>query len=248
MKKIHLPRFLFFVLLLSACLIDNKSEAKVLPCPVRIDSTSRVPFAALKINLIQMVFHEIPVSFELYLKEKRSIQFQVGYLFSNHNKYGQYFGFGQNATATPEGFWSYRLSPFNDHGLSFKFEFRQYGKKFYFGPQLMYKHCYYKELSFPVFGGGSITRDYVESKNSNILGMALIMGRSDMMGKIIFDWYGAVGLRVRAMSITTNVIYDSPRPPTYPNTTEEFDSVYPFVNLGVRLGIQLMKNAKGNQE
>lgn len=111
-------------------------------------------------------------------------------------------------------------------------------KFFYYAPQFMYKYCFYKEATFPL-DRISITIDQTESKFSNIFGLGFIMGRQFEAGKMVFDGYSGIGLRVRSMSVTILKIVDPPRPVTYPNSKEDFSSIYPFINFGLRIGIKL---------
>ena len=205
-----------------------------------------VSFGSIKFNPIQILFNEIPVSLEVDLPHDNSMQFQLGFIYPSSENSGLrkvFESMGPNGDATSDGLFSYRKSPYNNYGLSFKFELRSYGKILYFGPQFMYKYCFYKEATFPIFNG-SITRDITESKYSNILGFGFVFGRQSDKGEIVYDWYGGFGVRLRLMSVTTVKIVDSPRPVSYPNTRENFTSFYPFINLGVRIGFKLWKTEK----
>jgi hypothetical protein len=207
---------------------------------------ARVSFGAIKINPLQLLFNEFPVSFEMDISREWSIQFQIGYIFpsSKNNGFRHLFeSNGPNADASSEGLFSYRNSPFNNHGLSFKIEFRKNGRSAYYGPQIMYKRSFYKEDTFPIYNG-SITRDITESKYSNIFGIGYFLGRQWDNRELVFDFYTCIGLRLRQMSVTTVKIVDSPRPVSYPNTTENFSSFYPFINLGLRIGVKLWKNVR----
>lgn len=204
---------------------------------------ANVSFGAIKINPLQLLFNEFPVSFEFGLSHKRSVQFQIGFIFpsSKNNSFRHLFeSNGPNADASSEGLFSYRNCPFNNHGLSFKFEVRKNGRYAYHGPQFMYKNLFYKEATFPIYNG-SITRDITESKYSNIYGIGYFLGRQWDNREVVFDFYSCIGFRLRKMSVTTVKIEDSPRPVTYPNTTEHFSSFYPFINLGLRIGLKLWK-------
>jgi hypothetical protein len=197
-------------------------------------------FGIIKINPLQTFFCEIPVSFETFRKGNRSTQFQIGFLFPFKEHYiGKLFeSMGANGTASTQGLFSYRKSPFNNHGLSFKIEFRKYGRYLYYAPQLMYKFCFYKDVTFPVFESFR-TIDQTESKFSNIFGSGLIIGRQSNKHNLIFDWYAGAGLRLRSISVRILKIEDSPRPVLYPDSKEICYSFYPFINIGLRLGIKL---------
>lgn len=214
-------------------------------------------FGTLKINPIQPVFSEIPVSFEIYRTPKRSLQFQVGFIFPRRNSRMNQTAFnsnGEEGMATDKGLYSYRRSPFNnDFGINLKTEFRIYSreinspqrtnhkKSFYYAPQLTYKFCYYKDQTFAMHYSG-FSHYQTESKYSHILGIGIMIGMQSYNHSLITDWYGGLGFRCRAMSVVINEIY-SPyggRITTiYPNTTNNDVSFYPFINLGVRLGFEL---------
>ena len=202
----------------------------------------RITYGIIKFNPVQSLFGEIPISFELICPKESSIQFQVGLIFPFNKESGARKIFesnGTNADASSKGLLSYRNSPYNSFGLSFKIEFRKYGRYFYHGPQFMYKNSFYKNATFAVFGTG-ITLDQTESKFSNIFGFGYILGRQSDGNNIVFDWYGCIGFRYRTMSV--NVIkIRYPQTIQYPNTTESKNSFYPFINLGVRIGFKLKK-------
>ena len=214
---------------------------------INADSTAaHVSFGAIKINPIQLIFNEFPVSFEIDIPNERSVQFQLGYIFPSAKNYSfrkLFESNGTNADATSTGLLSYRQSPYNNYGFSFKIEFRKNRRYAYYGPQIMYKYCFYKEATFPIYNG-SITRDITESKYSNIFGIGYFLGRQWDNRDLVFDFYTCIGFRLRQMSVTTVKIVDSPRPVSYPNTTENFSSFYPFINLGLRIGIKLWKNVR----
>ena len=220
--------------------VVSKSENDILADTILAD----VSFGAIKINPMQLLFNEFPVSFEWGFSRDRSVQFQTGFIFPSSKNYSLRHLFessGPNADASTAGLFSYRKSPYNNHGLSFKFEFRKNRRYAYYGPQLTYKYCFYKEATFPVYNG-SISRDITETKYSNIFGIGYILGRQWNSSVLVFDFYTCIGFRVRSMSVTTVKIEDSPRPVIYPNTTENFSSFYPFINLGLRMGLKLWKN------
>lgn len=203
--------------------------------------TNRRSVKIIKINPTQLFFSEIPVSFEYFYKQKSSVQFQLGFIFPINEQMPQrhlFESMGKNGNATSDGLLSYRTSPYNNWGLSFKLELREYRRFLYYGAQFMYKYCFYKEATFPL-NSMSITIDQTESKFSHIFGLGFIMGRQFEAGKMVFDGYSGAGFRVRSMSVTILKISDPPRPVTYPNKKEEFSSVYPFINFGLRIGIKL---------
>ena len=214
-------------------------------------------FGTLKINPIQPIFSEIPVSFEIYITPKRSLQFQVGYIFPRRNsKMNQtvFNSSGEEGMATDEGLFSYRRSPFNnDFGINLKTEFRIYSreinspqtanhkKSFYYAPQLTYKYCFYKDQTFAMHYSG-FSHYQTESKYSHIIGFGIMIGIQSYYHSLIIDWYGGLGVRLRSMSVMIHEIYSPyslPGITTYPNTTNDDVSFYPFVNLGVRLGFKL---------
>jgi hypothetical protein len=241
--------FFFLLLLISECPANGLKRIDITRLSEELYSDTilgDVSFGSIKFNPIQLIFNEIPVSLEIDLPHDNSMQFQLGFIYPSSQNSGLrkvFESMGPNGDATSDGLFSYRKSPYNNYGLSFKLEFRSYGKTLYFGPQFMYKYCFYKEATFPIFNG-SITRDITESKYSNILGFGFIFGRQSDNGELVYDWYGGLGFRIRLMSVTTVKIVDSPRPVSYPDTSEDFTSFYPFINLGVRIGFKLWKTEK----
>ncbi len=207
-----------------------------------IDSIpGQIPLGIIKVNLIQPLFGEIPFSFELFRPKERSLQFQVGLIFPFPEKsFGRrlFEESGENGEVTSSGLFSYRKSPYNNYGLSFKFEFRKYGRYFYRGPQIMYKNCFYKNSIFSIYDGYQ-----TESKFSNIIGFGYILGRQNDGGKIVLDWYGCIGFRFRVMLVNVlKLQYGSTT--YYPNSSKFINTFYPFINLGLRIGVKLWGEVK----
>jgi hypothetical protein len=251
----------FFCIYLECFGINNGSI--ILNESYACSNTDSIPekraFGTLKINPLQILYCEIPVSLEIYRFRKASLQIQTGYIFSARNtSMGKFFeSWGSEGTAKSEGLISYRNSPFNnDGGINLKIEFRKYKHLLssdrnqpyhstYFAPQLMYKYTYYKNLTFTKkdgTGGGDFTYYQTESKNSHVFGFGLMFGFQSCHGKFVTDWYGGFGLRVRAINATIHEIseyWNRPGYPLYPNTIESGVSFYPFINLGVRMGFEL---------
>ncbi|MGC1389716.1 MAG: hypothetical protein WA816_01650 [Bacteroidales bacterium] len=217
-------------------------------------------FGTLKINPIQPIFSEIPVSFEIYRTPKRSLQFQVGFIFPRRNSKMNQTAFnsnGEEGMATDKGLFSYRRSPFNnDGGINLKMEIRNYSreinspqttnhkKSFYYAPQFTYKYCFYKDQTFAMHYNG-FSHYQTESKYSNILGFGIMIGIQSSNHSFVTDWYGGLGFRCRSTSVTIHEIYSPyalPGTTIYPDTNNNDVSFYPFVNLGVRLGFDLKKN------
>ena len=201
-----------------------------------------VTCAVFKINPLQLLFSEIPVSFELFLPHEMSIQLQAGYIFPMGGGKTPFENMGPEGEATDEGLLSYRINPYNNRGVNVKFEFRKYGKHIYFGPQLMYKNCFYKNLDFNI-SEGTISKKQTENKTSNIIGIGFVVGSQSDGYNLIFDWYAAIGLRKRSMSVTVLKVeyYNALHSTSYPNESENISSVYPFLNLGVRIGFTFRK-------
>lgn len=214
-------------------------------------------FGTLKINPIQPVLSEIPVSFEMYGSPRSSLQFQIGYIFPRRNSLMNQVIFnsmGEEGMPTDEGIFSYRNSPFNnDAGINVKMEIRIYSREinslqttdhknsFYYAPQFTYKYCFYNDQTFETHYSG-FPHYQTESKYSNILGIGIMIGRQSYNHNFIKDWYGGFGFRFRMMSVTIHEIYNPypiPGKTIYPNTTDNGVSFYPFINLGVRFGFEL---------
>jgi hypothetical protein len=102
----------------------------------------------------------------------------------------------------------------------------------------MYKNCFYKNSIFSIYDGYQ-----TESKFSNIIGFGYILGRQNDRRNIVFDWYGSVGFRFRVMLVNVLKIQDGLA--FYPNSKKSISTFYPFINLGLRIGIKLWKNHPG---
>jgi hypothetical protein len=235
--------FMFLFSFENKCFGNSNKESVAEGLNINSDTIfTDVSFGAIKINPFQLLLSEFPVSFELDLPHERSIQLQAGYIFPIKT-IKTFEQSGRNGDASSDGLFSYRNSPYNNHGVSIKFEFRQYGKKWYYGSQLMYKYCFYKAAVFPIYSGG-ITLNQTESKFSNVFGLGFIFGQQNDNGEIVYDWFGGIGLRVRFMDVTVLKIENPAyrQGTTYPNTNETIFSAYPFINFGLRLGVKLWKN------
>ena len=216
-------------------------------------------FGTLKVNPLQIIFSEIPVSLEIYRLQRLSLQIQIGYILTARNSTMEslFESWGPEGTAKSDGLLSYRTSPYNnDGGINIKIEFRKYkhvlssdrNKPYgsaYIATQVMYKYSYYRNLTFTKkdgTGGGDFTYYQRESKNSHVFGFGLMFGYQSCHGKFVTDLYGGFGLRIRAISAKIHEIseyWNRPGYPLYPNTIESKTSVYPFVNVGIRMGFEL---------
>lgn len=187
---------------------------------------------AIKVNTLQVLFCEAPVAFEMFGRNNKSLQVHAGIIFPlEDDSFLQDFfrSSGDNGTASEKGLFSYRVSPYNNHGLSFRYEFRTYVNGYYIGPQVTYKFLNYDDASFHVFSEGElITRK--ESKFSRIFGLGLMAGRQTYFGRQVTDFYAGIGLRYRTMDIDIT----SPE-----NENKSIRSYYPFFNIGFRTGIVL---------
>ena len=77
----------------------------------------KTSFGVIKINPIQVLFSEIPVSFEVNLPRKSSVQFQLGLIFPFPEKSFERRVFeesGENGEVSSNGLISYRKSPYNN--------------------------------------------------------------------------------------------------------------------------------------
>jgi hypothetical protein len=251
----------FLCTYLECCGINNNSFLldELYGCSKSDSIPAKRAFGTLKINPVQILTCEIPVSFEIYRLRKSSLQIQVGYIFSAKDTpmAGFFESWGVEGTASDGYLISYRRSPYNnDGGINLKIEFRKYkhfmgsDRKFsysssYFAPQLMYKYTYYNYQTFTKkdgTGSGDFTYYQTESKDSNIFGFGLMFGHQYCRGKFVTDWYGGFGFRITAISATIHEItyyWNRPGYPKYPNTAESDVSLYPFVNFGLRMGFEL---------
>jgi hypothetical protein len=211
-------------------------------------------FGTLKFNPVQAVFSEIPVSLEIYRKDRFSLQIQAGYIFSSKKSPFKplFESWGTEATASDGYLLSYRRSPFNnDGGVNIKIEFRKYKHPLnrnsyysssYFAPQLMYKFTQYDHQKFTIKHGTDFTFYQTESKHSSSFGLGIIFGHQYRFEKFILDNYAGFGLRLTSIKCRINEISTYfPRPgwPYYPNTLESQSRIYPFVNLGLRFGFEI---------
>jgi hypothetical protein len=201
--------------------------------------TGRRYLMTLKASTLQVLFSEAPFIIEIFGRNSFSHQFQAGIIFPlKEDSFLEDFfeSSGKNATASPDGLMSYRNSPYNTHGMSFKYELRKYGRKFYVAPQVMYKYNFYNDYSFRILQDDR-TIVQTESKRSKILGIGLMAGRQTYFMRHVTDWYAGVGFRARKMTYNVQeVSYGQYFQPGY--SGEKF-SVYPFINFGLRTGFVL---------
>ncbi|HEX2921050.1 MAG TPA: hypothetical protein VHO50_07790 [Bacteroidales bacterium] len=194
----------------------------------------------IKCSTLQVLFSEAPFSIEIFRKNDISHQFQVGIIFPlEDDSFLQdlFRTSGENSTASENGIFSYRNSPYNNHGLSLKYELRKYSENFYYAPQAMFKYCGYEEGVFRVYNNGK-PEEIKESKFSRVIGLGIMAGRQTYFREQALDWYFGIGIRARRMSIRqTNPEYTKTTPDKGYDSSEEKFSLYPFVNLGFRIGI-----------
>lgn len=194
-----------------------------------------------KVSTLQVLFSEAPFSLEIFLHDDLSMQFQAGIVFPLERDHflEQFFqSGGKNSTASPSGLISYRTSPYNSHGLSFKYEMRKYYYNFYVAPQAMYKFTYYNDYVFDVYRDNTKVKQ-TESKRSSIAGLGLMLGRQTYFLRQATDWY--IGLGLRARKINARVLKEQYQTVSqevlYPDSHEMKFSVYPFFNFGFRTGL-----------
>jgi hypothetical protein len=202
--------------------------------------TGKRYFMAIKFNTIQVLYSEAQFSLEFFGKRHLSSQIQAGIIFPMRPGFflKQFFeSYGPNATATDKGIFSYRNSPFNNHGISLKYELRRFGNEFYYAPQLMYKRVWYDEEIFNIWQGSNVIKQ-TESKSSGIFGIGLMIGKQVCYRRQITDWYGGIGIRIRNTRATVLEISDPcyPGSSCYPGNQESHLSVYPVINLGFKIG------------
>lgn len=201
---------------------------------------------AIKLNPFQPILSEAPLSFEFFGRKNSGFQVQIGYIFPRYNSYLYTLMNmqGEEAMATDDGIFSYRISPFNNYGFSTKLEFRKYSMKgFYSSLQLMYKYCFYNNLTFGLHHGGMAIYQK-ESKDSNICGLGLMFGKQTGDSHLLMDWYFGGGIRTRSIHavIDESWVYGRPSWGTsYVDKQVNSNSVYLFVNLGYRIGFRFGK-------
>lgn len=205
--------------------------------------TGRRYFGTLKVNTLQVLFSEAPFTLEIFLRNDLSMQLQAGIIFplESDSFLEQIFRSSElNSTASRSRLISYRTSPYNNRGLSFKAELRKYTSEFYYAPQVMYKICGYDDAVFPLRIEERTMRQ-TETKHSRIFGVGLMLGRQTYFMKQATDWYIGIGARAREISATVVKIEDpaSPSRSVYPGKVENSFRIYPFFNFGFRLGLVL---------
>jgi hypothetical protein len=201
--------------------------------------TGRRYLMTLKASTLQVLFSEAPFIIEIFGRNGISHQFQTGIIFPlKEDSFLEDFfeSSGKNATASPDGLMSYRNSPYNTHGMSFKYELRKYGRKFYFAPQAMYKYNFYDDYDFRIMQDDR-TFVQTESKRSNIFGIGLMAGRQTYFMRHVTDWYAGVGFRARKMSYNVQEVHNARY--SQPGYSGEKFSVYPVFNFGLRTGFVL---------
>lgn len=205
--------------------------------------TGKTYFGTIKVNTLQVLFSEVPFSIEFFLRNDLSIQVQAGIIFplERESFLEQFFrSSGVNATASDKGFISYRKSPYNNHGMSYKAELRRYRSGYYYAPQLMYKACRYDDAAFHIFRDNRVV-EQTESKSTRILGLGVMAGRQTYFMKQATDWYVGIGMRARYITATVQSIRDPKETSAIvnPNESDSSFKIYPFINLGFRIGFTM---------
>lgn len=245
-KLVHYFWSIAFIILSFDCYAGSPADSSGIYKSYELNTdplTGRRYFGTFKVSTLQVLFSEAPFTFEIFLKEDLSMQIQSGIIFplESDSFLEQFFrSTGANSTASPVGIISYRNSPYNNHGMSFKLELRKYLSNFYYAPQLMYKYCHYNDIDFPVYIEDKVMNQ-TESKRSDIFGLGLMLGRQTYFMKQATDWYIGAGFRTRQISATVIKIEDPSSRNTviFPHKTERSRGFYPFINFGFRLGLVL---------
>jgi hypothetical protein len=223
---------------------------------VKESKGERRAFGNIKTDPLQLILScEIPISFEVYLSQRSSLQVQAGYIFparENSVRRGIYESYGENGNASTDGMFYYRNCPYNNDGaFDIKTEFRMFfnsvtqydgvpHKSPYFALQFMYKYCYYDHLS--VYLGSPYSYKQTESKKSSIYGFALVFGRQKYINRtLVTDLYGGIGFKISGINYTILGI-SPPQPPSSPHKvgqtgTENITSLY--LSFGLRIGFEL---------
>jgi hypothetical protein len=241
--KISLLYFSAVMLIVSSqciCAITPEDPFKITTSDYNADPlTGRRYLMTLKVSTLQVLFSEAPFSIEIFGRNGISHQLQAGIIFPLRKDsflVNFFESSGKNATASPEGLISYRNSPYNTHGVSFKYELRQYGRRFYFAPQAMYKYNHYDDYSFRVLQEDRAVVQ-TESKRSVIFGIGFMTGRQTYFMRHVTDWYAGVGLRARKTTYDVHEVHNAHF--SQPGYSGEKFFVYPVFNFGLRTGLVL---------
>jgi hypothetical protein len=200
----------------------------------------------LKFNTIQIAFGEMPVSWEVFLGEKLSIQYQIGILIPIFRKVPSVMDL-----FPPSDMTSRRTMPFVSYGISSKIELRKYGKDSYFALQGMYKYSAYNNLSITIWDSDPTYESFeqFESKTSYILGIGIIMGRQKYMNDRVHDLYCGFGFRLRKLNgFILARKYPSPAGRHEIDAPFHNSEFYPFINFGIRFGKTFSKKQKQPHE
>jgi hypothetical protein len=191
----------------------------------------------LKFNPGQIFFGEIPVSWEVLRNKSESIQFQVGILIPYVRKLPNFIG---SMLPPPSSHViSLRTMPYINYGISSKIELRKYLGKGYFALQGMYKYSAYSNMTFTIWDSNATfeTYDQIESKKSHTLGIGIMIGKQTYTDSEVRELYCGLGLRLRILSGVIEADYfPNPVGRIEKNTPFNYNSTYPFINLGMRFG------------
>jgi hypothetical protein len=256
MNRITAINILFFLLIVNSGWLLGQT-------PVSEKDTTRQ--RNIKINPIKFFFNEISVSHEQFKKitgirpsasdltgidsiiykrkteQISSVNYILGIVFpSNTDHAVAYKQDIHNACIKELG--DAGLSPFINWGLSTKFEFRRYRNTFYYGPQFMEKFVFYPKTTVDNLSGtemDGLVR--LQSGYANVLGFGYFIGWQTEKKGFVTDLFLGAGCRLRLAVrkiyeeqnyLGPNVIFPEPK-------TENLNRLYPFLNLGVRLGFNI---------
>lgn len=212
-------------------------------------------FGTIKFDPFQVLLSsEIPLSFEIYISQKTSLQVQVGYVFPARKESLRrklYESVGENGNAKTDGMFYYRDCPYNNDGsIDIRTELRLFFKPIvndrnyvykssYFAFQAMYRYYYYDNLS--VYLGSPFSYNQTESKKANVYGLAFILGKQVCVSSLITDLYGGIGFKTSKINYTILGISPS-QPPWFskkPGQTGKQSIFSLYLSFGLRIGFEL---------
>lgn len=225
--------FLFIIILLSAR-------------SVTVSAQDSPPYKkmALTFNITRMIVNEINMGVEIFITQKKSIEFDGGVVYANE--------FMQNAA---ESFTNDAI--FSEHGYAARFHYKFWQRKegskwrIYVAPGVVYKHLYYTDLPVTISKTDNQGKPYTETLKQDRTrdkgGLEFLWGNVFEANKFLaLEIYYGAGISVTAAERT-----DYDRYATYERESDQYknqtlptyidNTVYfrPVLNAGFKLVMRL---------